>query len=170
MTSLFLFPTTLYCIRCGSKLVRPNVNTISFGINRFAYHGSDIWNNIPQYVRDATCLTHLSLDKMATILSDDVFNCIFLNENDRIPIKISLKYVPGSPGGGGGESRVRIWCFQIKYTCSWYEIWTSDVFSCRFSSYVCNNSVNISCSLNFSCQSHHHASFVHFRPHFHCVT
>ena len=42
-------------------------------------------------------LTHLPLDKMAAVLADDVFNCIFLNENDRIQIKISLKYVPRSP-------------------------------------------------------------------------
>ena len=34
---------------------------------------------------------------MADILADDIFNCIFLNENDRIPIQISLKYVPMSP-------------------------------------------------------------------------
>ena len=27
----------------------------------------------------------------------DIFNCIFLNENDGIPIQISLKYVPRSP-------------------------------------------------------------------------
>ena len=33
---------------------------------------------------------------MAAILADDIFNCI-LNENDRIPIRISLKYVPMSP-------------------------------------------------------------------------
>ena len=34
---------------------------------------------------------------MVAILADDIFNCIFLNENDRIPIQISLKYVPSSP-------------------------------------------------------------------------
>ena len=34
---------------------------------------------------------------MATILKDDVFKCIFLNENDKIPIQISLKLVPRSP-------------------------------------------------------------------------
>ena len=34
-------------------------------------------------------LTHLPLDKMATILADDNFKCIFLNEKDRIPIRIS---------------------------------------------------------------------------------
>ena len=39
-------------------------------------------------------LTHLPLDKMAAILVDDIFKCIFLNENDRILIQISLKFVP----------------------------------------------------------------------------
>ena len=41
-------------------------------------------------------LTHLPLDKMATIL-EDIFKCIFLNENDRIWIQISLKFVSRSP-------------------------------------------------------------------------
>ena len=34
---------------------------------------------------------------MAAILADDIFNQIFLNENGRIPIQISLKFVPRSP-------------------------------------------------------------------------
>ena len=34
---------------------------------------------------------------MAAILADDIFNCICLNENVRIPIQISLKIVPRSP-------------------------------------------------------------------------
>ena len=34
---------------------------------------------------------------MAAILADDIFNYISLNENDRILIKSSLKYVPRSP-------------------------------------------------------------------------
>ena len=34
---------------------------------------------------------------MTVILADDIFNCIFLNENDRIPIHISLKYAPRNP-------------------------------------------------------------------------
>ena len=42
-------------------------------------------------------LTHLPLDKMAAILAADNFKCIFLNGNDRIPIRISLKFVPISP-------------------------------------------------------------------------
>ena len=39
-------------------------------------------------------LTHLPLDKMATILADDIFKCIFSNENVRNSIQISLKFVP----------------------------------------------------------------------------
>ena len=31
---------------------------------------------------------------MAVILADDIFKCIFLNENDTIPVQISLKFVP----------------------------------------------------------------------------
>ena len=34
---------------------------------------------------------------MAAILADDNFKRIFLNENDKIPIQISLKFVPSSP-------------------------------------------------------------------------
>ena len=40
---------------------------------------------------------------MAAILSDDIykFRCIFLKENERIPIQISLKFVPMSPTDNG---------------------------------------------------------------------
>ena len=34
---------------------------------------------------------------LISILTDDIFKCIFLNEHDRISIQISLKFVPGSP-------------------------------------------------------------------------
>ena len=34
---------------------------------------------------------------MAAILADDDFGCIFLNENDRIPIQVSLKFVARRP-------------------------------------------------------------------------
>ena len=42
-------------------------------------------------------LTHLPLDKMTATLAGDYFKCIFLNENDRIPIWFSMKFVPRSP-------------------------------------------------------------------------
>ena len=34
---------------------------------------------------------------MAAILADDIFKCIFLNENNRITIQITVKFVPRSP-------------------------------------------------------------------------
>ena len=34
---------------------------------------------------------------MAAILTDDIFKCIFLKENDRITIQISLKFITMSP-------------------------------------------------------------------------
>ena len=34
---------------------------------------------------------------MAAILASDFFKCIFMNENDKITIQISLKFVPRSP-------------------------------------------------------------------------
>ena len=36
-------------------------------------------------------------DKMAALLADENFKCIFVNGNDRILIRISLKFVPRSP-------------------------------------------------------------------------
>ena len=40
-----------------------------------------------------TLLTHWGQDKIAAIFADDIFNCIFLSENARISLKISLKFV-----------------------------------------------------------------------------
>ena len=42
-------------------------------------------------------LSHLPLDKMAAILADNIFKRFFLNENVRISIQISLKFVPNGP-------------------------------------------------------------------------
>ena len=39
------------------------------------------------------CVNSSPLDKMAAILADDNFKCIFLNGNDRILIQILLKSV-----------------------------------------------------------------------------
>ena len=56
-------------------------------------------------------LTHLPLEKMAAFLADDIFNCIFLNWNDRIPIQMSLKYVPMSPiDNKPALVQVMAWC------------------------------------------------------------
>ena len=42
-------------------------------------------------------LTHIPLDIMAAIVADHNVKCIFLNENNKIPIRISLKFVLRSP-------------------------------------------------------------------------
>ena len=57
-------------------------------------------------------ITHLALEKMAAILADDNFKCIFLNENDRIPISISLNLFSG-----------------VQFTIShhWFRYWLGDV-------------------------------------------
>ena len=34
---------------------------------------------------------------MAAIVADDMLKWVFLDENGRLPIQISLKFVPGSP-------------------------------------------------------------------------
>ena len=56
-------------------------------------------------------LTHLPLDKVAGIVADDIFNSIFLNENDSIPIQISPKYVSKSPiDNKSALVQVMAWC------------------------------------------------------------
>ena len=42
-------------------------------------------------------ISNSPLDKMAAILADDIFKRIFLNENIRITIQISLKFVLKGP-------------------------------------------------------------------------
>ena len=55
-------------------------------------------------------LTHLSLDKMAAILADDILKHIFLNENIRIPIQISLKFAPrGLIDNTSALTQVMVW-------------------------------------------------------------
>ena len=55
--------------------------------------------------------THLPLDKMGAILADDIFKRIFLNDNVRISIEISLKFVPkGSINNKPGLVQVMAWC------------------------------------------------------------
>ena len=47
---------------------------------------------------------------MAAILADDNLKCIFLSENDKISIRITLKFVPRSPiDNKPGLVRVMAW-------------------------------------------------------------
>ena len=48
-------------------------------------------------IQNVTVLTHLQPDKMAAIMADNIFKCIFLNEKFRILIKIWLKFIRKGP-------------------------------------------------------------------------
>ena len=51
------------------------------------------------------------MDKMAAILADDIFKCIFLSENGKIPIQISLKFVTRNPiDNKPALVQVMAWC------------------------------------------------------------
>ena len=48
---------------------------------------------------------------MATIVADDNFKCVLFNENYRIPIRISLKFVPKSAiDNKPALAEVMAWC------------------------------------------------------------
>ena len=64
----------------------------------------DVWLTVcsvttqfSHYAIYSEALTHWSRDKMEAIQSDDIFKCIFFNENVWIAINISLKFVPMGP-------------------------------------------------------------------------
>ena len=40
-----------------------------------------LWWKIPSVNKENAALTHWGLDKMATVFVDDIFICIFFNEN-----------------------------------------------------------------------------------------
>ena len=57
---------------------------------------------------------------MAAILADDNFKWIFLNENDRITIRISLKFVPKSPiDNKPALVEVMAWCWTNADPIHW---------------------------------------------------
>ena len=74
----------------------PVVEGISYTATEYCFLYDNIWIKASPLTSGAS-LTHLLLEKMAAILADDNFKCIFLNGNDRIPIQISLRFVPCSP-------------------------------------------------------------------------
>ena len=54
--------------------------------------------NMHNYAHKVFALVpHLNLDIMADNMADDIFICIFLSENDRVSIQMSLNFVPMSP-------------------------------------------------------------------------
>ena len=79
-------------------------------IDNLLHRLEQLWRNA--WVSCDLYLTHLSLDKMAAILADDNFKCIFSIENDRIIIQISQKLVPMSLiGNKPALVQVMAWCW-----------------------------------------------------------
>ena len=73
-------------------------------------------DNGPWEVRLVTLvvmLTHLSLDKMADTFADDIFKWISLNENVRISMQISLKFVPR---GSNDNKSALVWVMAWHWT------------------------------------------------------
>ena len=85
--------SNMFCIPSHAPI--SDLMGCSFHRNHSGVTGSNMWN--VWIYHTLSSLTHPPPDKMAAILADDIFNCIFLNENDRILTQISLKYVPRSP-------------------------------------------------------------------------
>ena len=89
-------PTMYMYMFCISN----NTNIIYYCIS----HTVSVWLRIN--TKEVCCISNAecelvywrrhSVDKIAAILADNIFSCIFLNESDRILIQISLKYVPRS--------------------------------------------------------------------------
>jgi hypothetical protein len=54
---VFQIKRTPYSMRSEIILVQPKVNTVSYGINSFHYHGAKIWNSLPEKVKLSNSLT-----------------------------------------------------------------------------------------------------------------
>ena len=78
-------------------------------------------NGIPMLPRISP-LTHLPLDEMAAILTEDIFKCIFLNENYRILILILLKFVARGPVDNK-SSLVKVMAWRQETTSHYLKRW-----------------------------------------------
>ena len=81
--------------KIAHRVIVPSIHDLWYDLSKIFIWLYDLFRWL--CIWTATLLTHLPLDKMAAILADDIFKCIFLNENDRIAIQISLKFAPDSP-------------------------------------------------------------------------
>ena len=79
---------------------------IVIGQDRTCHPGGHYYSLYPVAI-----LAHLPLDKMAATLADDIFKCIFLNENGRIAIQISIKFATRGPiDNKPALVQVMAWC------------------------------------------------------------
>ena len=57
----------------------------------------NVWKRCLDHITNPYPINTLRPRQNGRHFADDIFKCIFLNENVLIPIKISLKYVPKGP-------------------------------------------------------------------------
>ena len=97
--SLFTVTHALFFISCSKSPIWESLLLIGNAIFRNQWPaGLALTTQInPGLLSLPVGLNSSPLDKMAVIMADDNFKCIFFEENDRIPIRISLKFVPRSP-------------------------------------------------------------------------
>ena len=105
-------------------------------------------------------LTHLPLDKMAANLADDVFECVFLYKMTKIPIQISVKFVPRSPiDNKPALVQVMAWrlindkplsepmmtqfneAYMRPYHIRWVKMYSKHMFSCGWYNKKCNKEI-----------------------------
>ena len=85
---------SLYCLIVLQLILQSICST--------AFYHPDRWCRSSVHSEQYDALSHWSLGNFNTLrrrhngrhFADDIFKCIFLNENVWIPIKISLKFVP----------------------------------------------------------------------------
>ena len=58
VNDLFVIKLSPYSLRSNCILLQPKVKTSSFGINSILYHGSKMWNSLPNYVKGAKNVNH----------------------------------------------------------------------------------------------------------------
>ena len=74
-----------------------NYNNVLWIILVWCIYGQNVHFDGYSAAKFIPLLTPWGRDKVAIIFADDIFICIFLNENIWISIKMSLKFVPKGP-------------------------------------------------------------------------
>ena len=70
---------------------------MSFGSVSEPFHRRPAWYCWESMAWQVPSHKHIEAETNGRHFTDDIFKCIFLNENVWIPIKISLKFVPKGP-------------------------------------------------------------------------
>ena len=56
LRNIFTVQDQPYELRGGCKFIQAMVRTTTFGINSFRYGGPKVWNNLPEYLKDANAV------------------------------------------------------------------------------------------------------------------